>query len=132
MDDWKAWVGLPHEVGADPREGRAACCVQITKLVLESQGLTFPVAPERIYALAEQKNAEQIAEIFAAHTQQIEKAEPYCVTLFLDESIGYGVGIVVPDHDNGRLFLLIPHHRKGVLPVPVDVLASLKLYRVLL
>jgi hypothetical protein len=132
MYDWTSWVGLPHEIGADPRQGNSACCVQIAKILLESQGIVFPVCPDLIYRLAEEKNTTELRELFEQNTEKIETPKPYCLSLFLDESVGFGVGIVVPDHVNGRLFLLIPHHRKGVLPVPVDVLPSLKFYRVVL
>lgn len=128
--DWKQWVGLPHEIGADPRKGKAACCLQITKILLEDIGYTFPFELEMFYRLAREQNLDEIRKIFAIATEKIEQPEAYCVTLFTNESLGLGIGIVVPDEIGGRLFLLVPHHRRGVMPVPVDILSSLDFARV--
>ena len=130
MIDWKQWVGLPHEVGADPRQGKAACCLQITKIILEDAGYTFPFEVEMFYRLASENNVDAIKRIFAEATTRIQAPDAYCVTLFTSESLGLGIGIVVPDEIGGRLFLLVPHHRRGVMPVPVDILSSLEFAKV--
>lgn len=130
MIDWKQWVGLPHETGADPRLGRAACCLKITQIILNDIGYRFPFDLEELYHLAEQRDLLAIRKAFESATVSISDPEPYCVTLFTDKSLGIGIGIVVPDEIGGRLFLLIPHHRRGVMPVPVDILSSLEFARV--
>lgn len=130
MIDWKRWIGLPHEIGADPRLGKAACCLRITQIILSDAGYRFPFELNELYRLAKEKDIDAIARAFDSSTVSISAPEAYCMTLFTDERLGIGIGIVVPDEIGGRLFLLVPHHRRGVMPVPVDILSSLKFARI--
>lgn len=51
---WHHWVGLPWQWGADPRDGRAACCFRTAQAARESMGLSWPAGQmEGWYALAE-------------------------------------------------------------------------------
>lgn len=122
MVDWKEWIGLPHQIGADPREGKAACCLMIAKIILEDGGMKFPVDENEIIDLAKKKLWPTLRLVFEKQTQFIETPEPYAVSLINNPSQGLGIGVVV--EEAGNLFLLMPHHRRGVQAFPVKMLRS--------
>jgi hypothetical protein len=41
---WRKWSGLPWGLGADPRDGRAACCFRTAQATREELGLPWPEA----------------------------------------------------------------------------------------
>lgn len=40
--DWKRWIGLPHEFGADPCDGQAADCVLMVWRILDDADIEHP------------------------------------------------------------------------------------------
>ena len=36
---WHKWVGLPHRLGADPRDGEACCCLELWFAVCDLAGI---------------------------------------------------------------------------------------------
>ena len=40
--DWKRWIGLPHEFGADPEDGVAADCLLMVWRILDDAGINHP------------------------------------------------------------------------------------------
>ena len=36
---WHQWIGLPHQLGADPRDGRACCCLELWFAVCDLAGI---------------------------------------------------------------------------------------------
>jgi len=90
--DWHAWIGLPHEFGADPRQGKAADC-----LVMVAEWDVLKLIWNQI-------------------TETLDGPEPYAVCLFENGAAGLGVGIVVDDG------VLIVHHKRGVRWVPLKAI----------
>jgi hypothetical protein len=120
MIDWRKWIGLPHKIGADPRNGEAACCLIMAKIILEDAGIKLPVDENKMISLAEKKLWPTLSLVFEKKTEFIEKPEPYAVSLINNPTQGLGVGVVV--EEAGNLYLLMPHHRRGVQAFPVRML----------
>lgn len=112
------WLGLPHEIGADPRNGQAACCLVMAKILLEANGQSAPSIDEWI-EMARDGEWDLLRDAFYRNTEELPKAEPYSLTLLEDEQEGLGLGTVIP----GRL-LLVPLHKRGVGTIPLFALPS--------
>lgn len=122
---WLDWVGLPHEVGADPRAGKGACCLVMARLLLTEAGRYFPPIEDKLLALVRQSAWQSLTKKFAEYTEPLSDPEPWALTLIKNGPHGLGVGTVVPDG-----YLLLPHHRRGVTAVPMSVLRPLTFHRV--
>lgn len=122
---WDSWIGLPHEVGADPRNGKAACCLMMAQAIYEDAKLRFPTyrVPE-LLDLARREKWYELRHAFSAETDRLEEIESLALSLFENGSFGLGLGIVV-----GPRVILIPHHRVGVVCVPVNALPKLTYHR---
>lgn len=107
------WLGLPHRIGADPRDGEAACCLVMAKILLDDAGYTVPPIDHWI-SLAKNGDWDPLRDAFYRHTEELPQAEPYALTLLDDPEDGLGVGTVIP----GRL-LLVPLHHRGVTTLPL-------------
>ena len=117
--NWSDWVGLPHEVGADPLQGKSACCLQIAKILLSQEGLSTPPI-EPLLERARFRDWPGLTAAFNSLSEPLEGPEPLALTLITNGRFGLGLGVVV---ENGRL--LVPHHRKGVVAIPLDLLKPL-------
>lgn len=124
MVDWTSWLGLPHAIGADPREGRAACCLVIAKIVLEDAGLVVPPIDQMI-GEARGENWIALQQQFYNYCEEIIAPEINSITLLRNGTAGLGVGTVVAPNT-----LLTLHHRRGVIALPINRLRLLKFYRV--
>lgn len=114
--DWQAWIGLPHEVGADPRNGKGACCLMICNLVLVDAGYKFPDIKE-LLELAVKENWIALQRKFDECCYVIDFPEINSLTLIRNGTAGLGLGVVV---DSNKL--LFPHHKRGVIAAPIDQL----------
>jgi hypothetical protein len=121
--DWKRWIGLPHEFGADPEDGQAADCLLMVWRILDDAGIPHPVFDQHWLEMAKQKRWAELETMWTDATTELEHAEPYAVTLIRNGPAGLGVGIVL---DGG---LLLVHHRRGVRWVPLSFMTSLRFYR---
>lgn len=123
MLGWRDWLGLPHEIGADPREGRAACCLVMTTLILREAGQSPPDVTEWI-DLARCSDYTSIQIAIDKYLEPIGTPELYSFTLFRNGVRGLGVGIVVEQN-----MLLFVHHKNGVTTLPIDRLRLLQFFR---
>lgn len=121
---WSEWLGLPHAIGADPREGRAACCLVICKVVLDAAGYQTP-SIDHWLELAKQGEWIHLQLAFDKHCYPVPEPQLHAMALIRNGSHGLGLGIVVEDSR-----LLLPHHRKGVITLPTQKLRLLQ-YRML-
>jgi hypothetical protein len=121
--DWKRWIGLPHEFGADPCDGQAADCVLMVWRMLDDAGIEHPEFKAYWLDMAKQKRWAELETMWNDSTTQLQQPEEHAVTLFRNGPAGLGVGIVV---DGG---LLLVHHRRGVRWVPLSFMPSLRFYR---
>lgn len=121
--DWSSWRGMPHEIGADPRDGRAACCLVIAVLVLESHGVKAPpLAP--LVAAARDADWDALEDVFRTHCVPVPEPEVPSITL-LRNSSGLGIGTVIAPNT-----LLTLDHKRGVITLPINRLRFLQFYTV--
>lgn len=121
--DWHAWIGLPHEFGADPRRGKAADCLVMVWAILDDAGIPHPDFQYEWLELARAAEWDVLELIWSQITEPLDGPEPYAVCLFENGAAGLGVGIVV---DNG---VLIVHHKRGVRWVPLKAMQNLEYCR---
>lgn len=121
--DWRAWLGLPHEIGADPRDGSAACCLVMTTIILQDKGFNTPPIDDWLVA-AKAGNYAEILYQLEKCIEPITTPEMYAFTIFRNGRSGLGVGIVIESNT-----LLLVHHRKGVITLPLDRLRLMRYNR---
>ena len=121
--DWKHWIGLPHEFGADPEDGVACDCLLMVWRVLDDAGVSHPGFNANWLEMARQKRWSDLEALWRDGTVELEAAESHAVTLIRNGPNGLGVGIVVDDG------LLIVHHKRGVRWVPLDYMPRLHFYK---
>lgn len=125
MTFWRDWVGLPWELGADPRQGRAACCFTTAQAVREGLGMPWPAhLMAEWYHMARAGHWEGLRLDWEAMTERIEKPEPGALIRFDNVDYTFGVG-VLPD---ARTFITVRHHGRLVAG-PVSACGKLNLYR---
>lgn len=112
---WLPWLGLPHVIGADPRDGEGACCLVMTHILLTDAGLSPPPL-EPMIAMAKAGEVSNLEAAYNQATEAIAGPENLAMTMFQTE-IGVGVGIVVDSN-----FVLIPHHKSGVKAISLRAL----------
>lgn len=112
---WHRWLGLPHEIGADPRDGKAACCLVIAHILLTDAGLVPPPLEPMVQRARIGDWSGLMADYHNA-TRAVQCRERLAMTLLVTKN-GIGLGTVVEDG-----LLLIPHHQHGVITFPADVL----------
>ena len=122
---WRKWVGLPWEWGADPRDGRAACCFRTVQAAREELGLPWP--SEHMtdwYGRARRGAWMGLRRDWDRFTEELKKPEVGAVVKFdnLDGSFGLGV-LVEPE------VLVTVRHLGQLLVVPRRSIGSLTFYR---
>jgi hypothetical protein len=116
-ETWQPWLGLPHIIGADPAEGRGACCLRMAAALYRAAGRPFP-DPDPFLELARRGQWGVLQIRFEKLSEPVEPG-PLALTLLRNPREGLGIGIHVGTH------LLMPHHRRGVVAVPVELLKPL-------
>jgi hypothetical protein len=123
---WLPWVGLPHEIGADPRDGRGACCFKTAQAVREELGLSWP--KERMdewYQLASANSWEQLHRDWETLTTPCE-ARPGAITLLGDDPLGsFGLGVLASSE-----FALTSIHGLKLVSVPKRLWQNFQFYEV--
>lgn len=116
MRDWRRYIGLPHQFGADPDTGIGADCLVMVFGLLDDLHLRHPQFEEQWLDLAAKGAWEELENLWAALTVPLAAPSEGAVTLLHNGTLGLGVGIVL---DRG---LLTVHHRRGVVWAPLCVL----------
>ena len=119
---WRKWIGLPHEFGADPKQGKAADCLLMVWHILDDAGIDHPEFNAYWLDIARQGDWPALEALWRDGTTELDQPKEYAVTLFHNGPNGLGVGIVV---DRG---LLLVHHRRGVRWVPLSYMPELRFY----
>lgn len=108
-DSWRDWLGLPHVIGADPRDGQGACCLVMAAVLHEQAGTPFrPGLVADLLTLVRAKAWDSLRQQFNARTEADLDPRPLSMTL-IQNSKTLGIGIMVED-----TVLLVPHHLRGV------------------
>lgn len=125
MTFWHQWTGLPWELGADPRLGRAACCFATAQAVREALGLPWPA--DRMaawYKAARRGSWDALKAEWDALTEPIEEPEQGALIRFDNRDGSFGCG-VLPDP---KTFITVRHQGRLVAG-PVNCCGNLKLFR---
>lgn len=122
---WRKWVGLPWAWGADPREGKAACCFRTAQAAREELGLPWPA--DRMadwYGLAQVGAWTGLRRDWLQCTGPIEQPETGALVRFDNPNDSFGLGVLVaPD------VLITVRHRSRLIVAPFAALGPLKLYQ---
>ena len=121
-ETWRPWLGLPHVIGADPAEGRGACCLLMAQALYRAAGRPFP-DPDPLLEHARRGMWGLLQLEFEKRCEPLPAPEPLALVLLRNPREGLGLGIHVGTH------LLMPHHRRGVVAVPVELLKPLSYCR---
>jgi hypothetical protein len=116
---WRGWIGLPHVIGADPRDGEAACCLVMASVVLASGGIELPMGLDHWLSLAREGSREALELGFQLFTSPLQEPEQYALTLMENGEAGLGLGVVVEPS-----WLLTCHHSRGVIALPLRALKA--------
>lgn len=121
---WEPWLGLPHEIGADPRDGKAACCLVIAQIVLTNANYSFPPL-SKLLRLVKDQDWIGLQQTFYDCCNPVKTAEVHAISLIRNKNRGLGLATVVAPNT-----LITIHHHKGVITLPVDRLHFLRFYKV--
>ena len=123
---WANWVGLPWEWGADPRNGKAACCFRSTQAVREQLRLPWP--SDRMtdwYRIAKAGRWGTLRQEWSQFTRETDEPQAGTLLRLDNEDLSFGVGaLVTPDA------ALIVRHNGRLHVLPTKHWSSLKLYEV--
>jgi len=113
IDDWRTWIGLPHEFGADPRDGKAADCLVMAWRVLDAAQAPHPPLNPAWLERARQGRAADLIQVWRDATVRVDPPTEYAIAIFGTAYGALGVGILV------EAGCLTVHHRRGVCWVPL-------------
>lgn len=122
---YRRWVGLPWAWGADPRDGRAACCFKTAQAAREELGLRWPA--DRMDGWYEKARQGLWC---ALRDEWDEFTEPaYCpvagALLRFDSRDGtFGLGVMAQD----EIVITVRHHGR-LLVAPRRALSPINLYQ---
>lgn len=121
---WRPWIGLPYRLGADPREGEACCCLNLTSLVLEAAGINPPPLQTEWLKYAKVHNWSAIEEAFYNNTklhecQYPDRPAPYSICLLRSRD-AMGLGIVTEARS-----ILTALHSIGVATIPLNYMGQI-------
>jgi hypothetical protein len=116
MDFWEPWIGLPHEFGADPRDGVAACCLVTAQATSENLGLPFPssLVPD-LLAMASSGQTEALEAEYLARTEGVVRPVAGDLLLLRTGQPDHPLGIGVLVSDRIMLGQIVG---RGLTPLP--------------
>lgn len=118
-------MGLPWELGADPRSKRAACCFRTAQAVRETLGMPWPASRmSEWYRLARRGDWEALAIDWDLWAEPIKKPETGALIRFWNPSGGIGVGVM----PNERTVITVRHLGR-LIAGPRSAFGALDLYR---
>lgn len=109
---------LPHQIGADPDDGRGIDCLMMAAKIRRDAGLSSPPLDPQWFELAA---TGRWAELDAEWRRVCRpcRLEPYALILHSQPSGLMGIGVVIDDG------VLIVHHRRGAQWLPMDIAAQI-------
>jgi hypothetical protein len=115
------YLGLKHEFGADPKEGKAADCLLLCFTLLDESGLYRPAFDPRWMDMALAGLWSSLETIWNHHTSPVDEVAAGCVALHWNRphSNHPRLGISTVVETNGRLGVVMIHARKGVVWLPL-------------
>jgi len=121
---WRDWVGLPWKWGADPRDGKAACCFRTAQATREELGMSWPAdRMERWYSDARKGSWGGLWQDWADMTTPLDDPEPGALVRLDNPGDTFGVGVLA----TANTLLIVRHHGRLVAG-PLSAFRKLKLY----
>ena len=115
--DFYRWTGLPHVVGADPRDGEGACCLKVAQVIHQELGLPFPTEQVEIWlSLARARQWARLRAAFIDNTVPAANCRPGTMAQVNRSDGTFGIATAVDDR-----YLLVPVHDRGLAAVPKRV-----------
>jgi hypothetical protein len=122
---YRRWVGLPWEWGADPRDGKAACCFRTAQAAREELGLPWP--SDRMddwYSRARRGAWIGLKDDWDAFTERIEKPVTGALLRFDNTNGTFGLGVLAEDE-----IVITVRHQGRLLVAPLRALGPVSLYQ---
>jgi hypothetical protein len=118
-------LGLPWEWGADPRDGKAACCFRTAQAAREELGLPWP--SDRMddwYSRARRGAWAGLKDDWDAFTERIEKPVTGALLRFDNTNGTFGLGVLAEDE-----IVITVRHQGRLLVAPRRALGPVSLYQ---
>lgn len=109
---WRDFIGLPHEIGADPRIGAAADCLLLAFAVQDELGIRHPEPDERWFEMARNDDWTQLSALFFRWARQQKEPKDGDITLLVGPKRHLGLAVRINDGS------LTVNERKGVIWIP--------------
>jgi hypothetical protein len=122
---WRKWVGLPWEWGADPRDGKAACCFRTAQAAREELGMPWP--SDRMgdwYKRARSGEWTGLRWDWGDATDSLDLPEAGALIRFDNLDLSFGLGVLATPE-----ILITVRHRGRLVVAPFSAFQSLPLYR---
>jgi hypothetical protein len=110
---WHNWIGLPHWLGADPRDRYGACCLRMAYALHEAAGTPMPPFQAEWLVMARDGKWNDLEAAFHSITSPIEGPRLWSLIPITGHK-KFGIGVVVQDQ-----MMLTPHHQRGVMAIPL-------------
>ena len=125
MTFWRNWVGLPWALGADPRDGRAACCFRTAQATREELGMHWPADRMAHWYSDAQAGAWQGLRMdWLELTTPIDEPEAGALIRFDNQDGSFGLGVLA----DAQTLLTVRHYGRLIVG-PFSAFRRLKLYR---
>jgi hypothetical protein len=122
---WHDWIGLPWSLGADPRQGKAACCFATAQAVREVLGMPWPARQmKQWYSRARARDWLGLQRDWEQMTALIETPEAGALVQFRNADGSFGVGVL----PNAETLITVRHYGR-LIAGPLAACENLKLHR---
>jgi hypothetical protein len=115
------FLGLKHEFGADPKDGKAADCLLLCFTLLDEAGIYRPEFKPEWMKMAEAGLWQSLETAWNNLTSPVNAVKAGCVALHWNRPTRnhprLGISTVV--EDSGNLGVVMIHARKGVVWLPL-------------
>lgn len=116
------FLGLKHEFGADPRDGKAADCLLLAFALLDEAGVHHPPIDQNWFELGRVGMWETLAMEWQKQTVELDGPEPWAVALHWNRPRlnhpRLGISTVVENESN--LGIVVVNAKKGVVWLPLN------------
>lgn len=122
---WQPWIGLPWVWGADPREGRGACCFRTAQAAREELGLPWPA--DRMgdwYVRASRRDWMGLRADWEGATTELAGPIAGALVRFDNADGSFGVGVLVEPE-----IVVTVRHQGRLIVAPRRAIGSMKLYQ---
>lgn len=116
------YLGLKYELGADPKDGKAADCSILCLTLLREAGVKVPDFDPKWTEMARMGLWGSLETIWRRETAPISEPEQFSVAMHRNRPRpgSSRLGIVTAMESSGSLGIVMIHARKGVIWLPLS------------